>query len=180
MTFFHSTGESLLSVDQVGVELTGVGHRSPDRLRGDLVEDHPLHRNLRLQLVQEVPGDGLAFAVLISCEVELVGVLQLGLQVANNGLLVGGDHVQRLEVGFDVHPGTGPLLTLVLGRHLCGAGRQVTDVPTAGFDNVPGSQKLGQADRFCRRLDDYEPAYSCGHGQLSGLDTSLLAIERTL
>jgi hypothetical protein len=58
-----------------------------DRVLRDLVEHHAVHGNLRLQFLQEVPGNGLALAVLISCEVELVGVLQQALQFGDCLLL---------------------------------------------------------------------------------------------
>jgi hypothetical protein len=38
------------------------------------VEHHPLHRHAGLELLQQVPGDGLALAILIRREVELVDV----------------------------------------------------------------------------------------------------------
>ena len=51
--------------------------------RGDLVEDHPAHRHLGLERLDQVPGDGLALAVLIRGEVELVGVLDQRLELAD-------------------------------------------------------------------------------------------------
>jgi hypothetical protein len=53
---------------------------------GDLVEHHPLHGHLGLQHLEEVPGDGLALAVFVGREVELVGVLQSGLEVLDHVL----------------------------------------------------------------------------------------------
>ena len=47
-----------------------------DRVRGDLVEDHPPHRHGRSEHLDEVPGDRLALAVLVGGEQELVGGLQ--------------------------------------------------------------------------------------------------------
>ena len=63
-------------VDQAVVDVSGVGHRLVDGVAGDLVEDHPLHGHPRLQRLQEVPGDGLALAILVRREVELGGVLE--------------------------------------------------------------------------------------------------------
>ena len=48
----------LIGVYLAVVELGRVGDRSRDRLRRDLVEDHPHGRNLRLQLFEKVPRDG--------------------------------------------------------------------------------------------------------------------------
>ena len=68
----------LLGLDEVHVELARVLGGLEDGGLGDLVEDHPLDRDalLGLQLVEQVPGDRLALAVLIGGEEELVGVLQ--------------------------------------------------------------------------------------------------------
>ena len=59
---------------QVEVQLPWVLDRLADRLRRDLVEHHPAYRNLRLQLLPEVPGDRLALPVLVGGEVELRGL----------------------------------------------------------------------------------------------------------
>jgi hypothetical protein len=129
------------------------------------VEDHPPHRHLRLQLGQQVPRNGLALAVLVGGEQEFVGVGQASLEVTDRGLLARRDHVQRFEVGLDVHARPCPLLALVLGRYLGRAGGQVADVAAAGFDHVAGAEELGQADSLGRRLDDDEPTLgSSGHG----------------
>jgi hypothetical protein len=50
-----------------------------DRGGRDLVEHHPAYGDGRLQRLEQVPRDGLALAVLISGEEELVGVLEQGL-----------------------------------------------------------------------------------------------------
>ncbi len=39
-----------------------------DRVGGDLVEHHAVNRDLRAQLLAQVPGDRLALAVLVGCE----------------------------------------------------------------------------------------------------------------
>ena len=58
----------LLRVNQGTVDLARVGDGLPDRGRGDLVEDHPPYRDPRLEHLEQVPGDCLALAVLISRE----------------------------------------------------------------------------------------------------------------
>jgi hypothetical protein len=63
------------------VELARVGDGGLDRVLGDLVEDHPLDRDLGLERLEQVPGDGLALAVLIGGEEELVGVLEQVLEL---------------------------------------------------------------------------------------------------
>ena len=146
----------LLRVDKVDVELAGVPDGLLDRGLGDFVEHHPLDRDLGLELLHQVPRDGLAFAVTIGGEQELVDLLELGLQVLDGGLLVGGDHVDRLEVVGDVDAGAGPLLALVLGWHLGRRCRQVTDVSTAGLDDVVATEVAGDLGRLGRRLHDHE------------------------
>ena len=73
----------LVGVDEAVVEVAGVGHRLRDRLRGDLVEDHPARRDLGLELLQQVPGDRLALTVLIGGEQQFVGVGQQVLELAH-------------------------------------------------------------------------------------------------
>ena len=58
----------LLGTDQTGVEVSRVVRRVLDGVLGDLVEDHPSDGDLGLELLAQVPGDGLALAVLISGE----------------------------------------------------------------------------------------------------------------
>ena len=67
----------LLGIDKIGVELAGVFRRLEDGGLGDLVKDHAAHRHLRLEHLQQVPRDGLAFAVGVCGEVELIALLQL-------------------------------------------------------------------------------------------------------
>ena len=47
---------------------------------GDLVEDHPLHRHLGGEDLGQVPGDGLAFAVLVCGQIDLAGLLHQRLE----------------------------------------------------------------------------------------------------
>ena len=60
----------------------GLATASLDRVLGDLVEHHPLDRDLGLEHLEQVPGDRLALAVLVGREVELVGVLEQLLELA--------------------------------------------------------------------------------------------------
>ena len=128
----------LLRVDEVVVDVPRVADGVLDGLRGDLVEHHPLDRDLRLQLVQQVPGDRLALAVLVCGQVELVGALEQILQLADLRLLVRRHDVQRVEVVLDVDAEPRPGLTLVLRRDLVGTLRQVADVAETGLHHVPG------------------------------------------
>ena len=91
------------------------------------MEDHSPHRHLGPQLLEEVPGDRFAFAVLVRREQQLVGFLQLALEVGDNAFLVRVDDVVRLEALVDRDAQRPVLLSLLL-RDLRGALRQVTDV----------------------------------------------------
>ena len=152
----------LLGVNQVGVQVTRVLCGLPDGRFGDLVEHHPADRDARLQRLQQVPGDGLALAVTVGGEIELVDVLEQALEFGDDGLLVGADHIERFEVVVDVDTGAGPLLRLVLGRDVGSALGQVADVPPGGLDNVVRAQITGNFARFSGRLDDDEPPDAAG------------------
>ena len=66
----------LLRVDEALVDVARLAERAVDRVLRDLVEDHAPHGHLRLQHLEQVPGDRLAFAVFVCREQQLVGVLQ--------------------------------------------------------------------------------------------------------
>ena len=68
----------LLGVDQPAVEVPGLPHGPLDGRPGDLVEDHAPHRDPGCQHLEQVPGDGLALAVLVGGEIQLAGVLDHG------------------------------------------------------------------------------------------------------
>jgi hypothetical protein len=118
----------LLGVDEVVVQRTGVLRGFPDGGRGDLVEDHPLDRDLGLEGLQQVPRDGLAFAVLVCRQVELVGTFEQGLELGDLCPLLRGDDVQRLEPVLGVDAKARPWLALVLRGHVRGAAGQVADM----------------------------------------------------
>src|SRR3989442_617281 len=59
----------LLGVDEALVELARIGDGLADRVPGDLVEDHAAARDLGLEHLLQVPGDGLALAVLVRGQV---------------------------------------------------------------------------------------------------------------
>ena len=90
---------TLLRLDQLHVEIAPVVDRLGDRLARDLVEHHPLDRHVRLEHLEEVPRDRLALAVLVGREVELARVLQRGLELGHDVLLVGGHDVDRARSG---------------------------------------------------------------------------------
>ena len=144
----------LVGVDLALVELLRVGDGPGDRLRGDLVEDHPAGRHLGLELLEQVPGDGLALAVLISGEQEFVGVLEQALELGDLLPLVAVHDVQRLEVVVYVDAEPGPRLAAVLGRDLGRAVGHVADVADAGLDHVALAEVAGDGPGLGRGLDD--------------------------
>ena len=145
----------LLRVDQRLVHGARVGERLLDRALGDLVEDHPARRHLRLELLEEMPGDRLALAVLVCRQQQLVGVLQLALQVGDHALLVRVDHVVGLEPVVDRDAERAVPLPFVL-RDVRRTLRQVADVADAGLDDEPGAEIAGDCLRLGGRLDDDE------------------------
>ena len=86
-----------------------------------------MNGNLGLEHLEQVPGDRFTFAVLISCEVELVGILESLLELGHRLLGVLGDDVIGLEVVFDVDCELAEGSLFHVRRKLAGLG-QVTDV----------------------------------------------------
>ena len=89
-------------IDEAVVDAARVVHGVVDRRRRDLVEDHPLDRHLRLEVLEEVPADRFALAVLVRRQVQLAGVLQRGPQLLDDLGTALGQLVGRLEPVVDV------------------------------------------------------------------------------
>ncbi len=163
----------LLGVDHALVQLARVGDGLADRILGDLVEDHPVHGDLGLEDFLQVPRDGFALAVLVSGEVELVGIGQQLLELPDLGLLVRVDDVDRLEIVLDVHT-EAPDLARVLVGDLRRAVREVADVPDARLDDVSRAEVALDRLRLGRGLDDDESAAAlCGLASRGQLGSSL-------
>ncbi len=107
------------------------------------MEDHPLDRNLGTKGFEQVPGNGFAFPILISSQIELTSVLQQLLEFLDLSLLVLGHDIERLEVVFGVNTEPGPRLRLVAGGDLGGVSRQVADMTDAGLDDVSVAEVAG-------------------------------------
>jgi hypothetical protein len=121
-------------VDQAIVEAAGAGDGLVDRRLGDLVEHHPLHRHLRLEVLEEVPRNRLALAVFVGGEVQLVGVPQRRPQLLHDVLATIREFVGGLETVVDVD-----------GEAL---GREVGDVPDRGAHVEGGAQEAGDGLRL--------------------------------
>ena len=146
-----------LGIDEVGVELTGIGGGGPDRRFGDLVKYHPPDRDFRFEGLQQMPGDGLALAVTVGGQIQLVDVFEQTFEFCDGGLLIRADHVEGFEVVVDVDAGAGPRLGLILSRHVGGVLGKVADMAPGGLDDVIGAQVAGNFARLGGRLDDDEP-----------------------
>ena len=128
----------LLGIDHVGVHIAGVIQGVLDGLRGYLVEDHAFDGDLGFEGLHQVPGDGLPLAILISCQIQLIGTLQGLLQLGNGFLLLIVHDVVGLEPVSHIDPE--PAVFLLLGgRHLRGLG-QVTNMTDRGHDGVSLAQ----------------------------------------
>ncbi len=147
----------LLGVDQVVIDVACLGERVADRDLGDLVEHHAAHRHGRAEQLEEVPGDRLALAVLVSGQQELVGVLEGLLQRPDLGGV--GHDVERLEVVLGVDAQAAHLGVRDALRHLCRRRRQVPDVADRGEHRVAVAQEALDPPRLGRRLHDHEGAH---------------------
>ena len=117
----------LLGVDEREVELSRVLGGRLDRILGDLVEDHPLDRDLGLEHLEQVPRDRLALAILICREQDFVGGLQGALELGDGLRLAIVDHVVGVEVVVDIDRILAVRLLLVV-RDLLLA-REIANVP---------------------------------------------------
>ena len=145
----------LLSIHEGRVQVARVLQGALDRFLRDFVEHHAAHGNLRLQDLQEVPRDGLTLAVLISCQIEFVALLEELLEFGDLFLLVRVHHVVGREtvIHVDGEAAERPLLH-VLGQ--LGGLREVADVADGGGHVVVGTQVSLDGGCLRRRLHDHE------------------------
>ena len=145
----------LLGVHQVLVDIAQVVHGAVDGFLGDFTEGHPVDGNLGLEHFQQVPRDGLALAVPIGCEIESVGVFELGLELGDLLLLVRGHHVVRLEVVVDVDGELAQRGLLQFRGELRGL-REVADVTNGGLHYEAFAEVLGDGLALGGRLHNHE------------------------
>ena len=67
------------------------------------MKHHAFHGDFRFQHLQQVPGNSLPLAVLISGQQEFVSIFQPGFQLADFLFLIPVNHVIRLEVVIQVN-----------------------------------------------------------------------------
>ena len=107
------------------------------------MKDHALDGHLRLEHLKQVPGDGLAFAVLVRRKIQLGRVLHQRPELRHLGPFGSGHDIQRGEIVVDVDAELGPRQATVTLRDLGGASRQVTDVADRRLDDVAVAEVLG-------------------------------------
>ena len=144
----------LLCVDHIAIHIARVVQGGVDGVLGDLVEHHALDRHLGFQGLHQVPRDGLALAILISRQIEFIGVLQGRFEFADRTLLVAVDNVIRLEPVVDVHAELAEL-GLVCRGHLAGL-REVSDMADRRHDGVPLAQVVTDLVGLGRRLHNHQ------------------------
>ena len=146
-----------------------------DRLARDLVEDHPPHRDLRLEHLHQVPGDRLALPILIGCQQQFIGASEQALQLGDPGALGRIDDVQRSEVASDVHTEVGPRQGLHLRGHLRSPARQVPDMANTRLDLELRAEVALDRLGLGRAFDDDESGHPVGAGAASSsADTTML------
>ncbi len=151
---------SCASTSRSSISRVSSSARSIASLR-DLVEHHPPHRDLRLQHLEQMPGDRLALAVFVRREQELVGDLEQLLQLGDLLPLVGVDDVEGLEVVVDVDAEARPALLLVLLRDVGRALGQIADVTDARLDDEAVAEVALDRLGLRRGLDDDEASVLC-------------------
>ena len=134
-----------IGVDQRLVEVARIGHRVEHRLLGDGVEGDTLHVDagqhlLVLQDVENMPGNGFAFAIRVGGEVKLAALA--------DGLGDRVDSLLRLGVDFPVHG------EVLVGPHRAILGRKVADMTVRGQHGVAGAEILPNGLCLGRGLDD--------------------------
>ena len=136
------------------------------RIAGSVISWKTIRRtgHLRLERVEQVPGDGLALAVGVRGEQQLVDALERVAQLGDLALLLRRHDVERLELVVDVHAETGPRLALVLGRDVRRAAREVADVADRRLDDVVAAEVGRDLLGLGRRLDDHQAARRAAGG----------------
>ena len=92
------------------------------------MKHHSLDWHLRIQYLDEVPGDRFALTILIRCEIDLVGIFHQALQELDVIFLVPVLDIEGFEVVVDIDPRASPLLALIGSRHVRSVARKVPDM----------------------------------------------------
>ena len=159
----------LLGVHEPPIHVPGVRQRRPDGVGGDLVEHEPAHGHLRRgrEHFEQVPSDRLTLAVLVGCQIQLVGSGHQLLEVAHRVPLGVAQHVQRLEAVLHVDAEARPGLPAVRLGNVRGLRREVAHVAARRLHGVAVVQEACDRRGLGGRFDDDDPLRrgGCGHGQ---------------
>ena len=145
-----------IGFDQRPVDLARLCERGKDRLLGDGVEGHTfdvhafLDGFLLLEDLEQMPGDGFAFAIRVGRQNELVGALYRFRDLANDLLGAAVDLPRHLEV--------------LIGRHRAVLRRQVAHVSERGDHLIVASKVFIDGLGLRGRFHDNDV-----HFELSGL-----------
>ena len=146
----------LLGVDLVHVDLARLVDGLLHGLLRDLVEEDAADfRRVVAEELHHVPADGLSFAIRVGRDVDRVGLLRGGLQLADD-LLFSFENLVLREEG------------LLVDAEL--ALREIADVADGRFDDVILPDELVDRLRFRGRLDDDEVLGHCGTPQTAAPD----------
>ena len=90
------------SIDQAIVERSWIVDCLINCSLGDFVEHHPLYGHLGLEVLEQVPANGLTLAVFVGCEIELARIFQQRPKVFDNNLAALGEFVGWFEAVVDI------------------------------------------------------------------------------
>ena len=103
----HNTVEDparLLGVHQILIDGAGVLNGAGHHAAGDLIEGHPVHLVVgNAQKRLEMPGDGLALAIRVGCQIYLIALFRGCFQISNDVFLALDGLIDRREVVLQVH-----------------------------------------------------------------------------
>ena len=110
-----------------------------------------------------MPGDGLALAVFIACQVQCRGIFEQFSQLGDLRLLACRYHIEWREVLVHIHPQPGPWLIADSSRYLARSRGQIADVADGRLDDESIAQIALDRARLGRRLHDHQSvgSFSC-------------------
>ncbi len=133
----------LVRVEQVAIEVRGIGDGRLDRGSRNFMEQHAADVGLGLaEMFGDMPRDRLAFAVGVAGEVDILLAFGGALDLADYLLFALNYDVVGSEIMLDIYT------QLAFG--------QVHHVADRGHDLVVATEVTLDGFRLCRRFDDYE------------------------
>jgi hypothetical protein len=111
------------------------------------VKDHAAHRHFGFEHLVEMPADALALAIFVCRQDQLIGVFELALELGHNLFLGAGDDIEWVEIFIDIDAQARPGFPFIIGRNFGSRGRQIANMPHAGFDVIALRQIIAYG--FC-------------------------------